>query len=32
MEIYSDGDNRDEVGPIATGQGVYNVAKNIGVY
>jgi len=32
MEVYSDGDNRDEVGPIATGQGVYNVAKNIGVY
>ena len=30
MEVYSEGDDRSAVGPIATGQGVYNVAKNKG--
>ncbi|MBT6179648.1 MAG: hotdog fold thioesterase [Deltaproteobacteria bacterium] len=27
MEIFSEGDDPNEIGPIATGQGVYNVAK-----
>ena len=29
MEIYSDGDDKENIGPIATGQAVFNVAKNI---
>ena len=29
MEIYSEGDDKSSIGPIATGQGVFNVAKNI---
>ena len=29
MEIFSDGDDKDALGPIATGQAVFNVAKNI---
>ena len=29
MEIYSEGDDKSSVGPIATGHGVFNVAKNI---
>ncbi|MEC9465417.1 MAG: thioesterase family protein [Myxococcota bacterium] len=27
MEVFSEDDDRSNVGPIATGQGVYNVAK-----
>ena len=30
MEVYSEGDDQDSVGPIATGQGVYNIAKSKG--
>ena len=30
MEIYSEGDDPKIAGPIATAQGVYNVAKNKG--
>ena len=30
MEIFSDGDDTQSIGPIATGQAVYNVAKQKG--